>query len=121
MHLKTDFKHLIYSTFHIFLLKLIVIGLISIVFATGPGYLGSIPGLVIPNIQKIVLDAVLFYNQPYNIRIKSKVGQSRVGVAPFLKHRCCSDRKGAFVSPLSNLNYIHIYIYIYVYSTIKVK
>ena len=47
------------------------------VFAIGPGDLGSIPGRVIPKTQKIVFDASLLNTQHYEVRIKSKVEQSR--------------------------------------------
>ena len=47
------------------------------VFANGPGKLGSIPGRVIPKIQKMVLDASLLSTQHYKVRIKGKVEQSR--------------------------------------------
>ena len=39
--------------------------------------LGSIPGQVIPKIQKMVLDTTLLSTQHYKIRIKGKVEQSR--------------------------------------------
>ena len=52
------------------------IGLISRVFANGPGDLGSIAGLVIPKTIKIVLDATLLYTQYYKLGIKDKVEQS---------------------------------------------
>ena len=35
------------------------------VFASGPGNWGSIPGQVIPETQKMVIDASLFYTQYY--------------------------------------------------------
>ena len=54
-----------------------VIGLMSRVFANGPGDRGSIPGRVIPKTQKIVLDATLLNTQHYEVRIKGKVEQSR--------------------------------------------
>ena len=43
----------------------------------GSGDWGSIPGQVIPKIQKIVLDASLLNTQHYKVRIKGKVEQSR--------------------------------------------
>ena len=49
-----------------------MIGLMSRVFANGPGDRGSILGQVIPKTQKLVLDAALF-----KVRIKGKVEQSR--------------------------------------------
>ena len=45
-------------------------------FANGPGDRGSIPGRVIPKIQKIVLDVTLLNTQHYKVRIKGKVEQS---------------------------------------------
>ena len=53
------------------------IGLMSRVFANGPGDQGSISGWVIPKTQKIVLDTALLNTQHYKLRIKSKVEQSR--------------------------------------------
>ena len=46
------------------------IGLMSRVFANGPGDQGSIPGQVIPETQKMVLDAALLNTQHYKVRIK---------------------------------------------------
>ena len=57
--------------------NLTVYGLWSRVFANGPGYLGSIPGRVIPKTLKMVLDNSLFNTQQYKVRIKCKVEQSR--------------------------------------------
>ena len=50
------------------------IGLMSRVFANGPGDRDSIPGRVIPKTQKMVLDAALLSTQHYKVRIKDKVG-----------------------------------------------
>ena len=47
------------------------------VFANGLEDLGSIPGQVIPKIQKMVLDASMLNTQHYKVRIKGKVEQSR--------------------------------------------
>ena len=47
------------------------------VFVNGPEYQGSIPGRVIPNTQKMVLDAALLNTQHYKVGIKGKVEQSR--------------------------------------------
>ena len=52
------------------------IGLMSRVFADGPGDRGSIPGWVIPKTQKMVLDTALLSTQHYKVMIKSKVEQS---------------------------------------------
>ena len=45
--------------------------------ANGPGDRGSIPGRVISNTLKMVLDTFLFNTQQYKERIKGKVEQSR--------------------------------------------
>ncbi len=42
----------------------------------GPGDQGSISGRVIPNTQKMELDATLLNTQQYKVRIKGKVEQS---------------------------------------------
>ena len=47
------------------------------VFTNGPGDLGSIPGQVLPNIQKMLLDATLLNTQHYKERVKGKVDLSR--------------------------------------------
>ena len=52
------------------------IGLMSRVFANGPGDRDSIPGWVIPKTQKMVLDATLLNTQHYKVRIMVKVNQS---------------------------------------------
>ena len=46
-------------------------------FATGPRDRGSIPGRVIPNTLKMVLDTSLLNTQQYKVRIKGKVEKSR--------------------------------------------
>ena len=46
-------------------------------FANGPGDLGSIPGRVIPNTLKMVLDISLLNTRQYKVRIKGKVEQFR--------------------------------------------
>ena len=51
------------------------------VFATGPGYMGSIPGRVIPKTQKVVLVATLLNTQYYKVW-----GNPGKGVEPSL-HR----------------------------------
>ena len=53
------------------------IGLMSWVFANGPGDWGSIPGRVIPKTQKMVLDLPLLNTRLYKVRIKGKVEKSR--------------------------------------------
>ena len=59
------------------MLIIIIIGLMSRVFANGSGDQSSITGRVIPKTQKMVLDAALLNTQHYKVRIKGKVEQSR--------------------------------------------
>ena len=61
------------------------ISLVSGVFAFDQGDLGSIPSWVIPNSQKMVLDAALLNTQYYKVSIKGKVEQSieRSSAFPF--------------------------------------
>ena len=49
----------------------------SRLFANGPGDEDSIPGQIIPETQKMVLDAALLNTQYYKVRIKGKVEQSK--------------------------------------------
>ena len=49
----------------------------SRVFANGSGDQGSIPGQVMPNTHKKVLDAALLNIQHYKVWIKGKVEQSK--------------------------------------------
>ena len=49
----------------------------SIVFASGPGDQGSVPGQVLSKTQRMVLDAALLNTQHYKVLIKGKVEQSR--------------------------------------------
>ena len=69
------------------------IGLVSRVFANGPGDRGSIPGRVTPKTLKMVLDTSLFNTQQYTVRIKGKVGNPGKEVAPSPTSRCGSYRK----------------------------
>ena len=57
--------------------RLLVYFLICLRYANGPGDLGSIPGRVIRNTLKMVLDTSLLNTQDYKVRIKGKVEQSR--------------------------------------------
>ena len=58
---------------HYLVCKYRAIGLMSRVFANGLGDQGSIPGQVIPNTQKKILDAALLSIKHYKVRIKVKV------------------------------------------------
>ena len=64
----------------LFILSMVTLGdicLLKIVFANGPGDLGSIPGRVIPKTLKMELDTTLLNTQHYKVRFKGKVEQSR--------------------------------------------
>ena len=52
-------------------------GLVGRALANGPGNLGSIPGRIIPNSLKMILDTSLLNTQQYKVRIKGKWEQSR--------------------------------------------
>ena len=58
-------------------LYLFIIGLMSRVFSGSLGDQGSIPGRVIPETQKTVLDAAFLNTQHHKVMIKGKVEQSR--------------------------------------------
>ena len=64
------------------------------VFANGPGDQGSVPGLVIPKTQKVVLEASLLNTQHYKVRIKGKVEQSRERSSISATPWCSSYGKG---------------------------
>ena len=53
-----------------------LIGLVGRVFVNGPGDPSSIPGRVIPNTFKMVLNATLLNTQQYKVRIKDELEQS---------------------------------------------
>ena len=63
------------------------------VFAYVPGDPDSIPDLVIPKTQKMVLDASLHYIQLYKVGIKGKCSNSGKGVPTLPTHRWSSCRK----------------------------
>ena len=67
----------------------IYIGLVVCMFANNPGDRGSIPGRVIPKIQKMVLDESLLNTQHCKVGIKGKGIQSRKVVTSSTP-RCCS-------------------------------
>ena len=52
-------------------------GFMLLVFANGPGDVGSIPGRVKLKSQKMVLGTSWLNSQHYKVRIKGKVEQSR--------------------------------------------
>ena len=61
-----------------------------VMFANGPGDLGSIPGRVIPKTLKMVLDTSLLNIQQYKVRNKGKVEQSRERSSPSPTPLCSS-------------------------------
>ena len=63
----------------------------------------------------MVLDASLLNTQHYKVRIKSKVEQSREGIAPSPTPWCSSYRKGSLRVTLDYGRQLTIYIYIYIY------
>ena len=69
------------------------------VFANGPGDLGSIPGRVIPNTFKMVLDTFLLNTQQYKVCIEGKVEQSKERSNPPL-HLYSSYWKGSLLVAL---------------------
>ena len=66
------------------------IGLMSRVFANGPGDRDLILGRVLPKTKKMVLDVTLLNTPHYKVRIKGKVKQSREGLAPSSTPWCSS-------------------------------
>ena len=52
--------------------RLNFIGLVGRMFANGPRDLGSIPGRVIPNTLKMVLDTSLLNTRKYKVRAEGK-------------------------------------------------
>ena len=56
---------------------MIYYGPVGIVFANGLGYLGSIPGRIIPKTSKMILDTSLLNTQQYKVHIEDKEEQSR--------------------------------------------
>ena len=73
-------------------------------FASGPGDLDSIPGRVIPNTLKMVLDTPLINTQQYKVRIKGIEEQFREkGLRPPLNHGGVAIEKGAFWSSLATV------------------
>ena len=61
----------------LYCLEILLAGLMSRMFVNGLGDLASIPGQVIPNTQKMLLDGSLLNTQHYKVRIKGKEEQSR--------------------------------------------
>ena len=70
------------------------------VFANGSGNQGSIPGQVIPKIQKMVLDAFLLNTQHYKVLQRKKLH-------PPLHLSVVAIRKGPFRSPLTMVVCVH--------------
>ena len=79
----------------------IYIGLVGKVFANGPVNWGSIPGWIIPETQKMVLDAALLNTQHYKVQIRVKWSSPGKGLA--------------LREPLTTFTNFTLYIYIYIY------
>ena len=71
------------------------LGPMSRVFANGLRYQGSIPGRVILETQKMVLDAALLNTQNYKVRITVKGSNPVKRVAPSQTPRCSNYWKGS--------------------------
>ena len=68
-------SHIVISVQERFIIH--VSGIMVRVFANGLRDWGSIPGLVIPKTQKMVIDAALLNTRHYKVQINGKVEQSR--------------------------------------------
>ena len=80
------------------------IGLMSRVFASGPGDRGSVPGQVIQKTQKVVLDSAWLNAQHYKVRIKGKVEQSwEWSIALPYTFGVVSIQKGTLEPPLTKV------------------
>ena len=79
-------------------------------FANDPGDLSSIPGRVIPNTLKMVLDNSLLNTRQYKVRIKGKVEQFWERSSTLTLHLgVVAIEKGAFWSPstkVANFTYL---------------
>ena len=91
-----------------------VCGIMIRMFANTPVDQDSITSRVIPQTQKIVLDASLLDTHHYNVRIKDKWSNTEKGVAFHSAPRCSSYWKGRRRVVLDKGGLIYIYIYIYV-------
>ena len=85
------------------------------VFANGPGDRGSLPGRVILNTQKMVLDAPLLNTQHYKVQIKVKWSNLGEKVASFLTPWCCIYWKRSIRVVLDNGRPTYIYITLYIF------
>ena len=83
------------------------------VFANGPGDRRSIPGRVIPNTLKMVIDTSLLNTLQCKVRIKVKWSNPRKGVAPSLHIGVVAIEKGAFWSPSTMVANFTLLIYLY--------
>ena len=68
---------------------------VRVLFANGPGDLGSIPGRVIPKTFKMELDTTLLNTQHYRYGSRVKWRNPGNGVAPSPTPWCSSYRKGS--------------------------
>ena len=107
------------------------IGLVGIVFANGPGDLGSIPGRVIPKTLKMVLDTSLLNTQQYKVHIKGKVEQSkeRSSALFYIHHsywkiiftfQLRSYWKGSLLVALDYGRQLYFYVCIWIYVSLSI-
>ena len=80
-----------------------MIVLVDIVFANGPGDLGSIPSRVIPKTLEMVSRYLLLNAQQYKVYIKGKVEQSRERSSAPLYLNVEAIEKGGFLLPLTTV------------------
>ena len=80
----------------------------------GPRDRDSVPGQVIPNTQKIVLDASLLNTQHYKVWIKGKWSNPRTGVVPSPTLWCSSYWKWSLW--VTQLTYLKPYNYVWIIS-----
>ena len=85
------------------------------VFPNGPIDLSSIPGRVIPNTLRMVLDTTLLNTQQYKVRIKGKMEQSRErsSALPYTPGVVVIE-KGAFGPPLTK---VAIFSFTFIFDT----
>ena len=84
----------------------------------------QVPGRLIPESQKMVLDVSLRNTQNYKVRIKGEWSNPTTGLAPSPTSRCCSYWKRSlrvafdYCRPTYNI-YIYIYTHTYIYVCIE--
>ena len=85
------------------------IGLMSRVFANGPGDQGSVPGRVIPKTQKTVLDTICLTLSTIIQGSRVKRSNPGKGVAPSPTLRCSSYWKGSLRVALDYVRHLYLF------------